>query len=53
VINAIFQVLPATYLPGEEFPFTKNSENKDFKKVCIKMENVKTAGLKIDFFPIK
>ncbi len=51
--NAKFQVLPATYLPGEEFPLTKNSDNKDFKKVCIKMENVKSEKLRIDFIPLE
>ena len=52
VKNARFQVLPATYLPGETFPLTKNSENTGFRKIAVKLENVTKAGLKVEFsFP--
>jgi hypothetical protein len=50
--DARFQVLPATYLPGEDFPYTKNSENKGFRKLCIKMENVKSEKIRVDFIPL-
>jgi hypothetical protein len=52
VKNARFQVLPATYLPGETFPLTKNSENAGFRKIAVKLENSTKARLKIEFsFP--
>ncbi len=52
VKNARFQVLPATNLPGETFPLTKNSENTGFRKIAVKLENVTKAGLKVEFsFP--
>ena len=52
VKNARFQVLPATHLPGETFPLTKNSENAGFRKIAVKLENSTKARLKIDFsFP--
>ena len=51
--DAIFQVFPATYLPGEEFPFSKNSENKGSQKICIRMENVKSEKIRVDFIPLE
>lgn len=41
-LDATFQVLPATYLPGRLFPLTKNSTNDAIRKLCI---NVKDAGV--------
>jgi hypothetical protein len=53
VKNARFQVLPATYLPGETFPLTKNSENADFRKIAVKLENSMKASLKVEFSFLK
>lgn len=49
VKNAHFIVLPATYLPSEQLPMTKNTENLGFHKVCIKLENVEVQSIKVDF----
>lgn len=46
---AKFQVLDATYLPGESFPMTRNSENKDLKKLAIKLDNQKENVIQVDF----
>lgn len=51
--NARFQVLPATYLPGETFPLTKNSENAGFRKIAVKLENSTKASLKVEFSFLK
>ena len=51
--NAIFQVLDATYLPGESFPFTKNSTNSGFKKLVIKMQAIKSENIQVIFEPVK
>ena len=53
VKNARFQVLPATYLPGETFPFTKNSENTGFRKIAVKLDNSTKASLKVEFSFLK
>jgi hypothetical protein len=49
VKNARFQVLPATYLPGETFPLTKNSANTGFQKICIRLEKSTKTDLKVEF----
>ena len=52
--GAKFEVLPATYLPGEAFPLTKNSVNKGFKKLVVKIDGVTNpTTLKVDFSPSK
>ena len=48
-VEARFQVLDATYLPGESFPFTRNSENKDFRKLAIKLVGQLSNVIKINF----
>ena len=53
VKNVRFQVLPATYLPGETFPLTKNSENAGFRKIAIKLDNSTKASLKVEFSFLK
>ena len=49
--NASFNVLEATYLPGESFPFTTNSPNSDFKKLCIHLEGVTDTAIRVGFEP--
>lgn len=49
--NVKFKVLPATYLPGQSFPLTKNSLNKGFKKLAIELKDTKDQTIKVDFFP--
>jgi hypothetical protein len=51
--NAVFQVLDAAYLPGESFPLTKNSDNEGFKKLAIKMEEMKSETIQVAFEPVK
>lgn len=46
-----FEVLPASYLPGQQFPKSKNSENKDFKKMVIHMNKCQQGLLRVDFHP--
>jgi hypothetical protein len=46
---AAFQILPATYLPGEEFPLTKNSENRGFKIIVVKLEHITKGTIRVDF----
>lgn len=48
-----FEVLPASYLPGQEFPKSQNSENKGFKKLAIQMKNYQQGLLRVDFHPDK
>lgn len=54
VNGAHFEISPATYLPDESFPLTKNSENKNFRKLVIKLNDVNKATiLRVDFSPSK
>jgi len=46
-----FEVLPASYLPGQQFPKSKNTENKDFKKLVILMTNCLQGQFRVDFHP--
>jgi hypothetical protein len=49
--NAVFQVLDASYLPGESFPLTRNSTNLGFKKLAIQLKNVTSENIEIIFQP--
>ncbi len=49
--NASFQILGASYLPGETFPFTKNSINQGFKKLVINLEGKTTEKIEVIFTP--
>jgi hypothetical protein len=49
--DAAFQVVEATYLPGESFPLTHNSPNTGFKKLCIHLEGVKNTSIRVAFTP--
>jgi hypothetical protein len=49
--NAVFQVLDASYLPGELFPFTKNSLNVGFKKLAIHLPKVLFEKIEVIFQP--
>jgi hypothetical protein len=51
--NASFQILGASYLPGETFPFTQNSVNKGFNKLAIKLESKMTDKIEVIFQPLK
>lgn len=51
--SAVFQVLDATYLPGQSFPYTKNSDNVRFKKLAIKIEKINTEKILVVFEPLK
>ncbi len=51
--QAKFQVLPAAYLPVQNFPLTQNSSNEEFKKLVIHLPSVKEETIQIDFSPIK
>lgn len=48
--TASFQSLPASYLPGQEFPLTKNSPNTEFSKLAIKLEGVYQTIIRVDFY---
>ncbi len=47
--SATFQILPATYLPGQSFPKTKNSENIGFRKIAVRLQNITTADFTVTF----
>lgn len=47
--NASFSVLPATYLPGQSFPLTVNTENKGFSKLAVHLTNVENTIVNIVF----
>jgi hypothetical protein len=49
--TAVFQVLEATYLPGESFPLTHNSPNTGFKKLCIHLDGVENTIIRVEFAP--
>ncbi len=49
--NAVFQVLDASYLPGELFPFTRNSLNVGFKKLAIHLPKVLFEKIEVIFQP--
>lgn len=51
--NASFQILDASYLPGETFPFTKNSLNNGFYKLAIKLKGEMTEKIEVIFKPKK
>ena len=52
-IYAKFQILNASYLPGESFPLTKNTENKGFKRLSILIQGIKDGIIEVEFEPIK
>lgn len=49
--NAVFQVLDASYLPDELFPFTRNSLNVGFKKLAIHLPKVLFEKIEVIFQP--
>ena len=49
--NAVFQVLDASYLPGESFPLTRNSINLGFKKLAIHLPKVLFEKIEVIFQP--
>lgn len=48
-LEARFQVLDASYLPGETFPMSKNSSNRSFRKLVIKLVNQTENSLVVVF----
>jgi sialate O-acetylesterase len=46
-LDAKFEILPATYLPGENFPLTLNSKNEGFKKLAVHIKNADSGILQI------
>ena len=52
-LNAKFEVLPASYLPGRTFSLTQNSANEGFKKLAIRLADVKEGAIQVDFSPNK
>ncbi len=51
--HAAFSILGATYLPGESFPLTRNSENLGFNKLAIRLDEMKSGNIKVQFTPIR
>lgn len=45
-----FQILPASYLPGQSFPLTRNTENKGFHKLSIHQSNTQNGRWRIRFY---
>lgn len=52
-LNAFFQVLNASYLPGKSFPLTKNSANDEFKKIAFKITDTQSGKIEVVFIPQK
>ncbi len=46
---AVFQVLDATYLPGESFPLTKNSGNSAYHKLAIQLTGQTRGTIRVAF----
>jgi len=49
-LDATFQELPATYLPGRSFPLTKNSDNHSFRKLSIHLRNAEANKISVLFY---
>jgi hypothetical protein len=47
--NYRFQILPATYLPGQDFPLTRNTENRGFRKLAVRFDDVKNMEIRVVF----
>jgi hypothetical protein len=47
-----FMELPATYLPGREFPLTRNTPNTDYRKLAVRMSAAGHTTLSVDFQPM-
>lgn len=52
-VKAVFKQLPATYLPGQSFPLTKNSSNNEYKKLVIELQKVKQEVIRIDLCAVE
>ncbi len=51
--KGFFAELPATYLPGQKFPLTKNSPNTDFKKLVFETGDFNEGVIKILISPFE
>lgn len=51
--DARFRLLDATYLPGQEFPLTKNTPNSSFKKLTIDFKTSQPTTIRVDFYPLE
>lgn len=50
--KGFFADLPATYLPGQQFPFTKNSANQDFRKLVFETGDFNEGVIEILLEPV-
>jgi hypothetical protein len=48
-----FQQLEANYLPGQNFPLTRNSENKGFTKLAIHQSQALSGQWRVRFYMLK
>jgi hypothetical protein len=51
--KGFFADMPATYLPGQNFPLTKNSPNKDFRKLVFETGNFTEGVIEILLEPVE
>lgn len=49
--NGVFKEIPATYLPGEEFPLTTNTVNTTHK-LAIELPQTQKATITVNFVPL-
>jgi hypothetical protein len=47
--SASFMVMPASYLPGQSFPLTRNSPNHGISRLAIYLSNAKDVFFEVDF----
>lgn len=50
--KGFFAELPATYLPGQQFPLTKNSPNQDFRKLVFETGDFTEGVIEILLEPV-
>lgn len=49
--GAVFREIPASYLPGESFPLTRNTPNTT-KKLAVELKNTQKASITVNFVPL-
>ena len=51
--GARFVELPATYIPGRDFPLTRNTPNTGFRKLALRHTASGDTGISVDFIPMQ
>lgn len=51
--DALFSVMNAESLFKDNLPFTRNTNNNEFKKLCIQLSDIKNTNIKVRFKVVK